>query len=153
MIQRKQSLYLFVAGLLMFLLFFMPIGEFLSASGEMYEFSAFNIQKTGEEATTVLSTFALGILYALTAVISVFNIFLYKKRTVQMRFCIFNIILYLAIGGLIYFYLSIGKEKIDGSFTFLYPVTFPAISLVLTYLAYRGIRKDEKLIRSLDRIR
>ncbi|WP_337517783.1 DUF4293 family protein [Alistipes ihumii] len=30
---------------------------------------------------------------------------------------------------------------------------FPVVSLILTLLAMRGISKDERLVRSLDRIR
>jgi hypothetical protein len=32
-------------------------------------------------------------------------------------------------------------------------VVFPVLAIILTYLAFRGIRKDEFLIRSIDRIR
>ena len=32
-------------------------------------------------------------------------------------------------------------------------IIFPVVSIVFTFLAYRGIRKDELLVRSYERLR
>jgi hypothetical protein len=38
-------------------------------------------------------------------------------------------------------------------YDFRYTIFFPLIAMLFTYLAIRGIKKDEKLVRSTDRLR
>ncbi len=70
-----------------------------------------------------------------------------------MRLCTVNIILLLGSLGLAYFYLSFVKLDIEPIINYKLTVAFPIIAVIFTILANRGIKKDEKLVRSLDRIR
>src|SRR5699024_5073001 len=85
-------------------------------------------------------------------------IFLFKKRKLQFRLTLLNF--FFAIGLVVLQYFLIEQMK-DGftmnqmlnSSTYL-PAAFISIPIIiLLFLAARGIRKDEKLIRSLDRLR
>jgi hypothetical protein len=51
------------------------------------------------------------------------------------------------------FYIFHIKNEIGGTIVYNYPLVFPLIAVILTYLGFRGIRKDELLVRSYERIR
>ena len=96
-------------------------------------------------------------LFALTIVISLLallTIFLFKKRILQIRICVFNAILMLGFYGLFaFFYWDLGNQKEIFSLSLKIAFSFPLISLILDYLAIRNIGADEALVRSLDRLR
>ena len=84
-------------------------------------------------------------------------IFLYKKRLVQFRLCVMEMVL---LAGTIVFeiyYVWGGVRSLGGFDTAVWRMNlaalFPLFALILSYLALLGIRKDILLIRSLDRIR
>jgi len=87
------------------------------------------------------------------AVLAMITIFLFKKRKLQTTIC-YTILFLLALIYVLYFFF----DRPVLSFQELFPklrftIVFPFIAFILTYLAIRGIKKDEKLVRSLDRLR
>jgi len=70
-----------------------------------------------------------------------------------MRFTVFNFIIVLGIYALIAFYrfAAIDFEITDTYYNFT--LVFPLVSAILILMARRGIKKDEDLVRSIDRIR
>ena len=52
-------------------------------------------------------------------------------------------------------YQKIERLKALGEVTMSYgfPIIFPVVNLILLWLAHRGVKKDEDLIRSVDRLR
>ena len=77
------------------------------------------------------------------AVISLCNIFLYKNRVRQARVC-----LGVMLAGIAYYiFLAIRQPQL-GWYSAL-----PMVAVLLLFLARKRIVKDEKLVRSLDRIR
>ena len=82
-------------------------------------------------------------------------IFLHKNRPLQMKLGWLNILVVLVLGGLIYYF----SQQMDNPFAFLFEVTIglgtiaPVVNVIFTLLAIYSIRKDEKLIESMDRIR
>jgi FtsH-binding integral membrane protein len=126
MIQRIQTVYLFFAFCLIATLVFIP---FYSSTSSIMGFNS--------GCFTVI---------ALSAIIT---IFLFKKRNLQIRIC-YAMILSLVIAYIIYFIVNFSSLSLSElNYTFL----FPFIAIILIYLAIIGIKKDEKLIRSLDRLR
>lgn len=103
------------------------------------------------DALSYLPLFVLG---ALTAVLTFMDIFLFSKRALQMRIMSFTLILilgwYILYGFQIYSILS-GTEGM--SYHPEIGAALPFAALVFNYLAFRGILKDEMLVRSLDRLR
>jgi len=87
----------------------------------------------------------------LTSVIGVFSlvlIFLYGNRKLQLKLSIANLLLSV---GLVALYLWQTSHFVSGAITLFAVFTF-AIPVFL-FLAARGIWKDEKLVKSVDRLR
>ena len=79
---------------------------------------------------------------------------MYKNRKLQIRFCVYGIILGFGMIGLMYYFWVVIFRQLDvDSYWLRMPVIFPVVAIILTYLAFRGIRKDEILVRSMDKIR
>jgi glycerol-3-phosphate acyltransferase PlsY len=135
MIQRIQSIWLFLAaGASLLSLKF----SFYSGMKENNVFAELNGQ----------SHFLLLILAVAVALISLFALFLFKKRKLQMQLTLLALLIQL---GAIGFYIAqitkfaSGNSSLTSIFTFVVPV--------FLILAWLGIRKDEKLIKSMDRLR
>jgi hypothetical protein len=95
----------------------------------------------------------LSIMVAITAILAIGTIFLYKNRKLQMKLTWVGMILGLAItliaiGDYLTFIAktSLGKNV---SYGFVFPISI----IFLFFMAWRGISKDEKLVRSMDRLR
>jgi uncharacterized membrane protein len=88
------------------------------------------------------------IITVLAAVVAVVAIFLFKNRKLQMGVTGFAMGLSAALLGL---YLFETQQFINGSVS-PWSILYFAI-LVCLFMAYRGIKKDEKLIKSMDRFR
>jgi hypothetical protein len=140
MIQRIQTLYLFIVIVLQSVLLSTNIVKYVDPSSKDEI-----IRKTME--IPLLATLA-----SLTALIPAISMFLYKKRILQMRFNIFNSILLVALQGFIVYYI-ISSINSGTSYVFMIQSVFPVISLILSILAIRNILKDELLIKSLHRLR
>lgn len=152
MLQRIQSLYLMCTALLMAAVTFTG-NVIFNASDAIYSFSYMGVVDTlhGE---IIYPTWPLVILSSLTAFLALVSIFFYKKRMLQIRFSIFNLVLIVGyIPMLIYYVLDITKELGVTTMTYKISAVFPLIAAILTFLAIRAIGKDEALVRSLDRIR
>ncbi len=150
MIQRIQSLYIFLVVVLMSLCSFLPLLEVMGHNGELYTTLASGIVQDGE---TILATTPLFILTLSIVFINLVALLAFRKRMIQIRLLIFSIVLQIGtyvMGG--YYLLQIGKD-IDAVSSPNIAVTFPLIACVLSFLAIRAIGKDEALVRSLDRIR
>lgn len=150
MIQRIQSVYLFLITVLAVVTLCLPIGRFLQdgvLTAELY-----NLYLTPADGESVYAPWALFALLLLVAVSSFGCIFLFKKRMLQVRIIIFNALLlvgyYIAYGV---FAFLLGKTW--GTFALGWAAGMPAIALILDYLAFRAVMKDEMIVRSLDRLR
>ncbi len=152
MIQRIQTLFLLVVAILMGSLYFFPIAQLFGEQQEIYEFYFNGLRVFGEEDLYV-ATWPTFVLLSVIVFIAFFSIFLFKRRVLQMRVNLFNIVLMLGYLGLNYFYIQNFHNQMDGKVVYHLVAVFPIISVIFTYLAIRSIGKDEALIRSIDRIR
>ncbi|MGQ7870304.1 DUF4293 domain-containing protein [Sunxiuqinia sp. sy24] len=147
MIQRIQTLYMFIAAVLIGSLFGLPFAEIV-ANNELFLFNIKGISQNGELVNNGLP---IMLFIGLILLLHVVAIFLYKKRVTQMRVLTFTIILLLGLFGMFYFFTYYDFKGADISFKL--SVVFPLIAIVMDYLAIRNIGKDEALIRSVNRIR
>jgi hypothetical protein len=138
MIQRQQTLWLLLAAVCSFLSFQFPF-----YTGDKFEN---NITLRAE--LDAASNFFLIILTAALIIVSAVAIFLYKERKKQLRFTIGGLILSIII--LIFYFLEI-KKFVVGSFSLTCLFVFATI--IAYVMAARGIWKDEKLVKSLDKLR
>lgn len=155
MLQRIQTIYLLLVIAVCAVAFFIPTMSF-SAPEAVYTLGMSGFSKMGENgAELIQSTLGLSLMTGIIPLIALITLNLYKKRPLQMRLCVFNMLLMLGYYGLLFFYrYMIMKETAsDVIVNMEWPAIMPAVGIVLTYLAFRGIAKDEALVRSMDRIR
>lgn len=150
MIQRIQSVYLFLITVLAVVTLCLPVGRFLqdgNLTAELY-----NLYIAPVKGAAVYSPWALFALLLLVALSSFGCIFLYKKRMLQVRITIFNALL--LIGYYIaYAVFAFLLRDPWGTFALGWAAGLPAIALILDYLTFRAVMKDEMIVRSLDRLR
>jgi hypothetical protein len=152
MIQRIQSLWLFLAAALLLAVIFLPLGIFKMPHG-FYECTAFSLTGTEGVEPLQLPVWLIGAFSMLAALLSFISIFLFKKRLLQIRFTkisliVKSVVLLLMIGLFMYF-----KKGLDAWVGYGPAVLMPLLGIILDFMAIRGIKKDEDLVRSLDRIR
>lgn len=147
MIQRIQTVYLLMIVLLIVQTFFFPFVSFFNET-DTISFTALQFN-TGEYILP------LAILMGIILLFSFSSIFLFKNRLLQIRLTFFTLLL--LIGSIIligYLVWQLNDEKLS-SYNIKYNFTciYPLICSILASLAIRGMKKDEALIRSVDRIR
>ena len=91
----------------------------------------------------------IDILQGLSAVLSGYTIFIYKKRPLQAKLCLVTILIhfawYIALAALIH------QGKADQNLPIV--ACFPLIAAILCFMARKAILADERLVRAADRIR
>jgi hypothetical protein len=95
----------------------------------------------------------LSVLIVLIPVISLATIFFFKKRKFQLQLS--RLLIFLA-GILVIAYIHVSfriVSKIDAGLIPGFKMILPVLILILSILAYRGIRKDDQLVKSYDRLR
>ena len=148
MIQRIQTIYLLVITVLLIVMMCLPVGNFIAADNSITEMNNLSLV-AGEVAN--YKPWALFAILLVSALVSFFTIFMFKKRMQQIRLSIFNIVL--MIGYYITLVAFILILKGDASFVPAWTVCLPFIALVFDWLAIRAIGKDEMLVKAYDRLR
>ncbi|WP_143310738.1 DUF4293 domain-containing protein [Chitinophaga vietnamensis] len=146
MIQRIQSLYLLLAA-----------GA--GAATLFYNLWKAKLSNGTESYVNASSNYVMYVIYIVIILLALGCIFLYKRRKLQFRLTVFNILF--AIGALVLQYSIVQQtaNKLNSggvtitSATYLPASFLPVALIILLFLAARGIYKDEKLIKSLDRLR
>jgi hypothetical protein len=139
MIQRFQSLWLLLAAIFAFFTFKLP---FYSGSRIIKGVRQPDVRLDATSQILILILTGIVILLCLVA------LFLYKNRRRQLTLTIINIILSIIL--LTLYFLQMQKfETGIISLSCLFVLAIP----IFLVLAARGIWKDEKLIKSLDRLR
>ncbi len=144
MVQRIQSLYLFFSAIISLgLIFVFALWE----NVDKIEFFAIDLFDESNLAFKVVP-----ILFLLSGLMSLMSLSLFKTRLKQFILNRFNILINLILlGVLIYHLLTLSgeaevSEKGIG-------VVLPIIVIVLLVLANKAIKKDEDLVKSVDRLR
>jgi hypothetical protein len=151
MLQRIQTVYLLIIAVLTALMLFMPLSVLQTGDG-LYTLDVFGVNAV-VTSEIVYPAWGLFILVALISLLALITIFLYKKRMLQIRLCIFNAILMLGFYGFFAYLIVVMKQQSDVSISVRIALSFPVICLILDYLAIRNIGADETLVRSLERLR
>ncbi|OOQ57460.1 DUF4293 domain-containing protein [Mucilaginibacter pedocola] len=155
MIQRIQSIYLFAASLVMFALFLFPVAHNLFVDGKLVNVSVTGVSEivNGQEKT-IESFPALTAITAIIGLVPLAIIFLYKNRKQQITLC------YSAILALIgySFWMAQTVKKVVGPIQLEYKnmgigLVLTSLSIILIIFAFKAIQRDEKLVKSADRLR
>jgi peptidoglycan/LPS O-acetylase OafA/YrhL len=131
MIQRIQTLFLLATVGLLAIMFFSPLAEY-----------------TGE-SILYRSSWVLLFFLILCSAVGFVTIFLYRRRMVQIRLCLFNSLVLLGLQGIIIYYMITAEPGAVFSLT----VAFPLIAAILLVLAMRYIARDEAMVKALNRLR
>ena len=164
MIQRIQTLYLLLVVVLGTLLCFFPPVEFLLPESTEYI------------SLTAFDKWPLAVMSIAIPLLALVVIFLYKRRLLQARLNIMNVVLclgYYALLALYVAYIMKGYEPLGslqfplqggeslpfegevrrGQWYLTIWAAIPLVNVVLTMMATRRILKDEALVRAADRLR
>jgi len=152
MIQRIQTVYLAIAAILLSLTYAFNFATYHTESND-YVFSVFGLNPEFEGTGSFIPY--SGLIPVLVAAV-VFTILQYKKRKLQLKIVRVVYVLIIATLALLFFNMSSIEStlKIDqdnasyGASLFLIAASWP-----LVFLAVRGIKNDEKLVRSVERLR
>lgn len=154
MIQRIQSLFLLAATVLFTIVVFHPISNMILSGDIKAQFYTYGLMSVGESPEMLYNTFPVIILAVVTTLLTVFTIFLYKNRTLQMRICVYNILLTLGLIAAIFTYYYLIRSKFEVStHAFSYSILLPFVNVILLFQAFRGIRRDDLLLKSYNRLR
>lgn len=150
MIQRIQSVYLLIVTILLIVAMFLPVGSFVTAEGNIYEFTNLGVDLGNATDSSPWGMFAI---LLLSAIVAFATIFLFRNRMLQIRMTIFNIVL--LVGYYITFvaFMLILQSRLNASYGLSWGLCLPLIAIILNYLAVRAIGKDEFLVKAADRLR
>lgn len=158
MIQRIQTVYLSLAFIAIALLFAFPLAQFFSETGT-YIFSITGLKNMvpGEpDAFNSMVFLPLIIVSAGIALLAMFTIFQYKKRSLQIKLTSAGVFASIAlIMGIFFLYIPLIQKKINIVPNYLdsIGIYLPLIALIFMVMANRAIKRDDKLVRSADRLR
>ena len=116
-------------------------------------FNNFRFIMNAKGTTADLGPCALGVLQILVVLINVMAILLFRFRMRQLRLVIFSTIL---LAGCVAYYAVLAWKfamMTEVTYHLCAAAIFPVLSIILNCMAIHGIRKDEALVRSLDRLR
>lgn len=140
MLQRSQTLWLLFASILAFAT--LKLSFF---SGNIIVNNVKQFQRFTAMGSIVLMILTVGV-----AIASLFLIFLYKDRKLQMKISL--AVLLVASLNILLYYLQT-KNFVVNEWAFDIPCIIDLAIPVFLILAIRGIYKDEKLVKSVDRLR
>ena len=157
MIQRIQSVWLLVSSLVLFGLFLFPYVGYIDLVGLGKNIYVTGVYSSVNNVATKESGFLLmTIVTVLLGLFPLFIVFKYKSRKLQLKLilgqvvllCLMAIWMFVAASRILdQINQTIGANNIGVGF-FLLPV-----SVLCLAFAIKGIRNDEKLIKSADRLR
>ena len=153
MIQRIQTIYLLVAFALCIGCLCLPVAHFMAVES-MEKVDMYNLWLVSAEGGHTFYFCPIMMAVLVFASVALFlDIWLFRRRALQMRVATFSMILivawYIAYGCISYML----STELAATWRPHWSAALPAAALILAYLAFRGILKDEMLVRSLDRLR
>jgi hypothetical protein len=155
MLQRIQSIYLLFASLVLFALFIFPLAHGIYVGGKPVNVMVTGVYENvnGQEQHTQTFTALIG-MKAVAALIPLVVIFLYKNRKQQIALCYGAILLLIGYS----FWMAQTVKNVVGDITLEYRnmgigLFLTSLSIILIIFATKAIQRDEKLVRSADRLR
>lgn len=156
MIQRIQSIYLFLAAALGVSLFCFPFAEIVTG-GNNVALTVYRLSPAVEGVSAAAMT-PLALVTSLFVVLCLIALFKFRNRAMQMKITklcgYLQILIFVAmIAFIIGLSRTPGSDKLTIEAYFCLPMAFPIVNFILLILAHRGIKKDDDLVKSADRLR
>lgn len=159
MIQRIQTVFLFFVAVAMILVVTFPIWQQINPDqSQMLTLTAWSLDKIDTQTQEIIQSDGnsyLGILALVAAVLALFSLTQFKNRTKQMFINMINSIVMVLTLSLIIWTSHQANASFNPEMNGAFVVGFWSIfgGMIMNLLANRFIRKDEMLVRSVDRIR
>ncbi|HHC78823.1 MAG TPA: DUF4293 family protein [Flavobacteriia bacterium] len=144
MIQRIQSLYLLIGAVISLGLTFV-FSVWTTVANSVY----YIMDLLTQDAITIKM---IPILFIISGVMSLISIFLFKNRKNQFIVNRLNILINLILLGILIYHLLTLSGEMQVSEKGIGAV-LPIVVIVLLVLANKAIKKDEDLVKSVDRLR
>ena len=151
MIQRIQTLFLLAVVILSALMMTGDLVILDNRTGTLFSMGFAGVGEVGGK--TLQKLWPLSVIIVLVPLLAFIAIFLFKKRSLQMR--VTMLLLLLSLGTLILgaFYVFMFDRKIEVSVIWKVKALFPLLSAIFAWLAYRKIMQDDLIVKSYDRLR
>ena len=156
MIQRKQTLFLLLAVIASVVMFFFPLAHFIGEKDSIVLYVQKVYSLVPDHQLSYGLTFLLSLLIPNIFVIlfSLIAVFLYKNRKLQMRIIQLNVFVEVLFIALFFFYdVNVLQTAAGSAPDYNIGAMMSPIAMVFLVLAYYGVRSDERLVRSADRLR
>jgi prolipoprotein diacylglyceryltransferase len=140
MIQRIQSVWLLLAGLAATIMLKFPLWKGRLANVD-------------DKVMTGSSYLPLFLLIVVTGLVGFGTIFFFKDRKTQKALCLLGMLLSLVILFLEYTRATSLQSSASYEGAWQIPAALPIVIFALFVMARSGVRKDEKILRSLDKLR
>ncbi|HET7732981.1 MAG TPA: DUF4293 domain-containing protein [Paludibacter sp.] len=155
MLQRIQTIYLLIIAILSGMTLFLPVADLINTKDNLIYLIDIKgvtlIQQTGN--VLVSTTWLLSAFAAVFGIIALITLFSYKNRVKQIRLSVINMLFMLGYYVLLVIYIWSASKQLNAEWHLHFATVLPLISLIFNYLAIGAIGKDEKLVKSLDRLR
>ncbi|MEZ4798322.1 MAG: DUF4293 domain-containing protein [Flavobacteriales bacterium] len=154
MIQRVQTLFMLLAIGGITAMYLTPIGAF-TADNHHYVLSIYGIKdEAGVPFPEVVSSNFVYIPLAVALILTIYAIFQFGRRKTQMQVNKISIVLMLVSAFLMALFLkNAGDMMPERHIGFGVAFFMPYLCILLLVFANRAIKKDDDLVRSVDRIR
>src|SRR5690606_1855331 len=156
MIQRVQTIFLFLVIVAMGVTVGLPIWEQANGDGTwtLSAFALTHVNASGDEIQSI-SKWYIAALASFAGLLALISIFQYRSRGRQMMINMVNSLLMVGLVVSVFLTTNGINEEIASVVAGSYQLGFWAVlvAMVCNMLANRFIRKDEALVRSVDRIR
>jgi len=160
MIQRKQTIFLALALFSFVFLFAFPFASLKLGTTVTCQISILGIENF-DLFTEFLPKFnymfiVMQILATLFMSLVGIAIFTYKRRPLQIRLCAFALFINALMIGAMFFTVTMITKAVSleaGAVSYLWMTYLPMVTLLPIRTAIRAIRKDEAMVRSLNRLR
>lgn len=149
---------MFLIVLAMLSLLYLPMWAKVDpATGQEYVLTAYQLgPENAADGAATTNTIFIAILAVAAAAIALYEIFQYKNRLTQMKLGMLNSLVMAGLMGCIFYFSSyVGEDlvKTQTEGDYLAGFYIPAVGLLCNVLANRFIKRDEDLVRSMDRLR
>ena len=155
MIQRIQTVYLLAIVILSGIVVFFPIADLINKVDSLiYLIDLKGISLVHPNGTIIESrTWALTLVSLMVPILALITVFSYKNRLKQIRLTVINILFMICFYVFLILYLWQACVRLNSDWHIRIVAAFPLINIIFSLLAIGSIGKDEKLVKSLDRLR
>lgn len=155
MLQRIQTLYLLAIVILSGITFFLPTADLINQTNGLHyviDFKGIYLLQT-KGIIFDSSVWGFTAIAGMIPFISLYSIFQYKNRIKQIRFSVLNMLFMIGFYLILFIYIWFASQRLNADWSVRFTTVFPLICFIINYLAIGAIGKDEKLVKSLNRVR